>query len=105
MKVALFWTVISAVVGAAAWTTVDAVRKGDDGRTKTAERILAAREARGLGKFHIDPDKNGDIWCPRGTGSVMFSGTEKGVGAEKAGRAVRGAICTSHGEAYIVMVE
>lgn len=100
MKVAVFWVCISAVVGAATWTVADAVSTKDAGKRKTAERILHAREVRGLGKFVLDAESaKGDIWCPSGTGSVMFSGTEKN------GRTYRGAVCTSRGEGIVVVVE
>lgn len=97
MKTLVFWLCISAVIGAAAWTAMSIIQRTGDSAKTTAERIL---QARGMTKVTIDSTPGrGDIWCPSGTGSALFTATEK------SGRAVKGAICTARNEGIVLTLE
>ncbi len=97
VKTAVFWLCVISVVGAIAWTLMNVNRRSADGTRGVADRILRER---GLSRIEINQTPGvGDVYCPQGTGSSLFSAVDR------AAKPVRGVVCTARGQGFVLTLE
>lgn len=97
VKTLVFWLCVFSVLGAVAWTLVNVGRRSADGTRGVAERILRER---GLSRIEINQTPGvGDVYCPQGTGSSLFTALDR------AGKPLRGVVCTARGQGFVLTLE